>query len=58
MTLDATGVVVRRATLDEAEAGARCQLACWEEARFESREQMFHEAYSAYKEAAVGVRGA
>ncbi|MGF7213673.1 2,4-dienoyl-CoA reductase (NADPH2) [Skermanella aerolata] len=31
-------------------------LACWEEARFDSREQMFHEAYSVYKEAAVGVR--
>jgi 2,4-dienoyl-CoA reductase (NADPH2) len=30
-------------------------LACWEEARFESREQMFEEAYRVYKEAAVGV---
>ena len=31
-------------------------LACWEEARFDSREQMFEEAYRVYKEAAVGVR--
>jgi 2,4-dienoyl-CoA reductase (NADPH2) len=30
-------------------------LACWEEARFDSREQMFEEAYRVYKEAAVGV---
>jgi 2,4-dienoyl-CoA reductase (NADPH2) len=30
-------------------------LACWEEARFDSREQMFDEAYSVYKDAAVGV---
>ena len=29
-------------------------LACWEEARFDSREQMFEEAYRVYKEAAVG----
>ena len=33
-------------------------LACWEEARFDNREQMFEEAYRVYKEAAVGVRGA
>ena len=33
-------------------------LACWEEARFDSREQMFEAAYRVYKEAAVGVRGA
>jgi 2,4-dienoyl-CoA reductase (NADPH2) len=33
-------------------------LACYEESRFESREQMFEEAYRVYKEAAVGVRGA
>jgi 2,4-dienoyl-CoA reductase (NADPH2) len=32
-------------------------LACWEEARFDSREQMFEEAYRVYKEAAVGVGG-
>ena len=31
-------------------------LACWEESRFESREQMFEEAYRIYKEAAVGAR--
>jgi 2,4-dienoyl-CoA reductase (NADPH2) len=30
-------------------------LACWEESRFASREQMFEEAYRVYKEAAVGV---
>ena len=30
-------------------------LACWEEARFDNREQMFEEAYRVYKEAAVGV---
>ncbi len=30
-------------------------LACWEEARFDSREQMFDEAYRVYKEAAVGA---
>jgi hypothetical protein len=30
-------------------------LACWEEARFDTREQMFEEAYRVYKEAAVGV---
>jgi 2,4-dienoyl-CoA reductase-like NADH-dependent reductase (Old Yellow Enzyme family) len=30
-------------------------LACWEEARFDSRAQMFEEAYRVYKEAAVGV---
>src|SRR5688572_13080453 len=29
-------------------------LACWEEARFDSREQMFNEAYRVYKDAAVG----
>jgi 2,4-dienoyl-CoA reductase (NADPH2) len=29
-------------------------LACWEESRFDSREQMFEEAYRVYKEAAVG----
>jgi 2,4-dienoyl-CoA reductase-like NADH-dependent reductase (Old Yellow Enzyme family) len=29
-------------------------LACWEEARFDTREQMFDEAYRIYKEAAVG----
>jgi 2,4-dienoyl-CoA reductase (NADPH2) len=29
-------------------------LACWEESRFASREQMFEEAYRVYKEAAVG----
>jgi len=32
-------------------------LACWEESRFDSREQMFEEAYRVYKEAAVGVPG-
>jgi 2,4-dienoyl-CoA reductase (NADPH2) len=31
-------------------------LACWEESRFESREQMFEEAYRVYKEASVGAR--
>jgi 2,4-dienoyl-CoA reductase-like NADH-dependent reductase (Old Yellow Enzyme family) len=31
-------------------------LACWEEARFDSREQMFEEAYRVYNEAAAGVR--
>jgi 2,4-dienoyl-CoA reductase (NADPH2) len=30
-------------------------LACYEESRFESREQMFQEAYRVYQEAAVGV---
>jgi len=30
-------------------------LACWEESRFASREQMFEEAYRVYKEAAVGA---
>ena len=30
-------------------------LACWEEARFDSRQQMFDEAYSVYKEAAAGA---
>ena len=30
-------------------------LACWEEARFDSREQMFDEAYRVYKEAAIGA---
>ena len=29
-------------------------LACWEESRFASREQMFEHAYRVYKEAAVG----
>jgi 2,4-dienoyl-CoA reductase-like NADH-dependent reductase (Old Yellow Enzyme family) len=29
-------------------------LACWEEARFDTREQMYDEAYRVYKEAAVG----
>jgi 2,4-dienoyl-CoA reductase-like NADH-dependent reductase (Old Yellow Enzyme family) len=29
-------------------------LACWEESRFDSRAQMFEEAYQIYKEAAVG----
>jgi 2,4-dienoyl-CoA reductase-like NADH-dependent reductase (Old Yellow Enzyme family) len=33
-------------------------LACWEEARFDSREQMYDEAYRVYKEAAAGVGGA
>ncbi len=33
-------------------------LACYEESRFESREQMFAEAYRVYQEAAVGVHGA
>src|SRR5262249_48349776 len=28
-------------------------LACWEESRFQSREQMYEEAYRVYKEAAV-----
>jgi 2,4-dienoyl-CoA reductase (NADPH2) len=32
-------------------------LACWEESRFDSREQMFEEAYRIYKEAAVGDVG-
>jgi 2,4-dienoyl-CoA reductase-like NADH-dependent reductase (Old Yellow Enzyme family) len=31
-------------------------LACWEEARFDSRAQMFEHAYRVYKEAAVGAR--
>jgi 2,4-dienoyl-CoA reductase-like NADH-dependent reductase (Old Yellow Enzyme family) len=30
-------------------------LACWEEARFDSREQMFDEAYRVYNEAAAGI---
>jgi 2,4-dienoyl-CoA reductase-like NADH-dependent reductase (Old Yellow Enzyme family) len=30
-------------------------LACWEESRFASREEMFEEAYRVYKEAAVGA---
>jgi 2,4-dienoyl-CoA reductase (NADPH2) len=30
-------------------------LACWEEARFDSVQQMFDEAYRVYKEAAVGA---
>jgi 2,4-dienoyl-CoA reductase-like NADH-dependent reductase (Old Yellow Enzyme family) len=29
-------------------------LACWEESRFDSREQMFEQAYQIYKDAAVG----
>jgi 2,4-dienoyl-CoA reductase (NADPH2) len=33
-------------------------LACWEEARFDSREQMFEEAYRVYKEAAAGAADA
>jgi 2,4-dienoyl-CoA reductase (NADPH2) len=33
-------------------------LACWEESRFDSREQMFEDAYRVYKEASVGVRAA
>ena len=32
MTPDAADVAVRRAVPDEADAGARCQLACWAEA--------------------------
>ena len=32
-------------------------LACWDETRFDSRQQMFDEAYRVYKEAAVGVPG-
>jgi 2,4-dienoyl-CoA reductase-like NADH-dependent reductase (Old Yellow Enzyme family) len=32
-------------------------LACWEESRFDTREQMFEEAYQVYKEAAVGHAG-
>lgn len=31
-------------------------LACWEESRFDTREQMFEEAYRVYKESNVGVR--
>jgi 2,4-dienoyl-CoA reductase (NADPH2) len=31
-------------------------LACWEESRFNSRDQMFEEAYRVYKEASVGAR--
>jgi 2,4-dienoyl-CoA reductase (NADPH2) len=31
-------------------------LACWEESRFDSRDQMFEEAYRVYKEASVGAR--
>ena len=31
-------------------------LACWEESRFDSREQMFEQAYRVYKESNVGVR--
>jgi 2,4-dienoyl-CoA reductase (NADPH2) len=30
-------------------------LACWEESRFDSREEMFEQAYRVYKEAAVGT---
>jgi 2,4-dienoyl-CoA reductase (NADPH2) len=30
-------------------------LACWEESRFDSRDQMFAEAYRVYEEAAVGT---
>lgn len=30
-------------------------LACWDESRFASRDQMFEEAYRVYKEAAVGA---
>ena len=30
-------------------------LACWEEERFENRDEMFDEAYRVYKEAAAGV---
>ena len=30
-------------------------LACWEESRFDTREQMFEEAYRVYKEAALGA---
>ena len=33
-------------------------LACYEESRFESREQMFEESYRIYREAAVGVHPA
>jgi len=29
-------------------------LACWEQSRFDSRDQMFEQAYQVYKEAAVG----
>jgi 2,4-dienoyl-CoA reductase-like NADH-dependent reductase (Old Yellow Enzyme family) len=32
-------------------------LACWEQSRFDSREQMFAEAYRVYEEAAVGPVG-
>jgi 2,4-dienoyl-CoA reductase (NADPH2) len=32
-------------------------LACWEESRFDTRAQMFDEAYRVYKESAVGVHG-
>ena len=31
-------------------------LACWEESRFDSREQMFEQAYQVYKESSVGAR--
>jgi 2,4-dienoyl-CoA reductase-like NADH-dependent reductase (Old Yellow Enzyme family) len=31
-------------------------LACWDETRFDSRDQMFEAAYRVYKDAAVGVR--
>lgn len=31
-------------------------LACWEEDRFDSREQMFEEAFSVYRDAAVGTQ--
>lgn len=31
-------------------------LACWEEARFDSRQQMFDDAYRVYKESAVGIQ--
>jgi hypothetical protein len=30
-------------------------LACWEESRFDTREQMFEQAYRVYKEAAVAA---
>ena len=33
-------------------------LACYEESRFETRDQMFQEAYRVYEEAAVGCQGA
>lgn len=31
-------------------------LACWEETRFDSREEMYEQAYRVYKEAAVGIK--